>query len=255
MKLVLITGLKGGVGKTTVAIGLARALSSRGYSVGVLDLDYRTPNVPVALDNGQAQLGHSYEGDVLIPPEIDGLRVMSMAYIWPEWKCVQVSDEDAMHDVVHLLQPEILAWGQLDFLVVDTPPTSVGVVQVALEAPGVLGALVVSHASRVARMDTVRTFDLFREKEIPIIGLVCNQVGLHDLAYEDMLELARRFDLPFCVSIPHVKPPAALHVEFGSVADAVLGGKTTILKVQEPEDAPWKTWIALSKSVSGKPAS
>ena len=208
-KIIPVCSLKGGVGKTTISIGIAKALRDKGYKVGILDLDYRTPNVPVAIDNGVAHLDHTYDGDVLIPPIIEGIRVMSMAYIWPDWKCVQVEDSDAMEDVLHLLTPGIIDWDEIDYLVLDTPPTSTGVVRVALEVKGIVGAIVVTHSSRVSRMDAIRTIDLFAEKEVPIIGLVCNQsVDVdgelrYDLEPADIEHVAIEYGIPYLGSIPH----------------------------------------------------
>jgi ATP-binding protein involved in chromosome partitioning len=251
MKIILVTGLKGGVGKTTTSIETARALTRRGYKVGILDLDYRTPNVPIAMDNGVAQLGHTFDGDVLLPPEIEGIRVMSMAYVWPEWKCVQVSDEDAMDDVLHLLSPDVVDWGPIDYLICDTPPTSTGVVQIALEAEDVVGSLIVSHASRVSRMDTVRTIDLFREKEVPIVGLVCNQAGLHDLDSEDIRVVAEQSGIPFFISVPHVgRNDGTLDAYFDQIGEALLNTAPITLKVKEVEDTKWRALLEMFKKLS-----
>ena len=246
MKIILVTGLKGGVGKTTTSIETARALTRLGYKVGILDLDYRTPNVPIAMDNGVAQLDHTFDGDVLIPPEIEGIRVMSMAYIWPEWKCVQVSDEHAMEDVLHLLSPDVVDWGPIDYLVCDTPPTSTGVVQIALEAEDVVGSLIVSQASRVSRMDTIRTIDLFREKEVPIVGLICNQAGLHDLDEGDIRAIAEQYEIPFFISVPHVgRNDGTLAGYFDQIGEALLKVAPITLKVKELEDTKWRALLTM----------
>ena len=255
MRLVVICSLKGGVGKTTVAIGTARALRDKGYKVGILDLDYRTPNIPVALDDGVARLNHTYNGDVLIPPVIEGIRVMSMAYIWPDWKCVQVEDSDAMEDVRHLLTPGIIDWSDVDYLVVDTPPTSTGVVRVALEASGIVGAIVVTHSSRVSRMDAVRTIDLFAEKEVPIIGLVCNQsVGedgelRYDLSPDDIKKVAQDYNIPYLGTIPHSRGDLSSY--FSDMADTILSNNPVTLKIKEPDKEPWKKLLSLTRLLSG----
>mgnify|MGYP001575281573 CR=1 FL=1 len=255
IKIVPVCSLKGGVGKTTISIGLAKALRDKGYSVGILDLDYRTPNIPVALDNGAARLDHTYDGDVLIPPVVEGLRIMSMAYIWPDWKCVQVEDSDAMEDVLHLLTPGIIDWGNIDYLVVDTPPTSTGVVRVALEASGIVGAIVVTHSSRVSRMDAVRTIDLFAEKEVPIIGLVCNQSISedgelrYDLSPDDIKKVAQEYNIPYLGTIPHSRGDLSSY--FSDIADVVLLNSPVTLKIKEPDKEPWSKLLSLTRLLSG----
>ena len=255
-KIVPVCSLKGGVGKTTISIGIARALRDKGLKVGILDLDYRTPNVPIALDNGAATLDHTYDGDVLLPPSVEDIRVMSMAYIWPEWKCVQVEDADAMEDVVHLLTPGIIDWDGVEYLIVDTPPTSTGVVRVALEAENIVGAIVVSHSSRVSRMDAIRTIDLFVEKGVPIIGLVCNQsVGVdgelrYDLEPADIEQVAAKYGIPYLGTIPHSRNNLSSYFEV--MADAILLNNPVTLRLKEPDKEPWKKLISLTKLLSGK---
>ena len=255
MKIVPVCSLKGGVGKTTVSIGIARALRDKGYRVGILDLDYRTPNIPVALDDGVARLDHTYNGDVLIPPVVEGIRVMSMAYIWPDWKCVQVEDSDAMEDVLHLLTPGIIDWDEIDYLVVDTPPTSTGVVRVALEASGIMGAIVVTHSSRVSRMDAVRTIDLFAEQEVPVIGIVCNQsVDVdgelrYDLEPADIKHVATEYGISYLGTIPHSR--GDLSIYFSDIADAILLNNPVTLKIKEPDKEPWNKLLSLTRLLSG----
>lgn len=261
MKVVLSVGLKGGVGKTTVAINTARALLRREFKVGILDLDYRTPNVPIALTENPAEISHSFNGDKLLPAIIENIKVMSMAYIWPTWKCVTIEDADAMDDVLHLLTPSIIDWGDIDYLILDTPPTSVGVVKVALETPNVLGALIISHSSRVARMDTIRTIDLFAEKRVPIIGMLCNQgideqgTQRYDLLPEDIKKVASEYGIPFLVSIPHIRDYSKLEPYFNQIADAILSGKPVVLSVKEQDDTAWNKLVLLSKRLSGSESS
>jgi len=257
MKKLLSVGLKGGVGKTTVAVGIAKALSRKGLKVGVLDLDYRTPNVLLAL-GGNSELGHQYEGDILIPPSINGIKAMSMAYIWPDWKCVLVEDKDAMEDVIHLLTPGIISWGDLDYLIIDTPPTSTGVVKVALESEGIMGAVIVSHASSFSKMDTVRTLDLFAEKEVPILGIVCNQsIGddgenRYDLSPKDIQELSNKYKVNYLATIPHTKN---LDPHFDALVQKVLSVSPSILKLNEPKEETWKKLLSLARNVSGSSSS
>lgn len=248
MKTVLTVGLKGGVGKTTTAVGLAQCLKSAGLAVGLLDLDYRTPNVPLAMDGGQARLDHTFQGDVLVPPEIDGIRVMSMAYIWPPEKSVLVSDEAAMEDVRHLMSPGIVDWGGVEYLVCDTPPTSTGVVEVALNDNSVVGAVIVTQAARFALMDTMRTFDLFRETGVKVFGLVVNQAGMHDLSFADVLDAVKPFNLPLVADVPHVPggPPPDL---FGTMAEMVIDGQPVTIEPEIMEEDLWHKFIEMARAL------
>jgi ATP-binding protein involved in chromosome partitioning len=251
---ILSCSVKGGVGKTTVAVGVAQALQRKGFNVGILDLDYRAPCVSIVLNIEDALLGRT-EGDALVPVQLEGLHVFSMAFIWPPSKCVQIEDNDAAADVRQLLTPGVIAWPELDFLVIDTPPTASGIVRVALECSEAAGALIISHPSRVSRADTVRTLDLFSEKQVPVFGLVSNQgVDEHgenrfDLQDRDIIDLAATYGLPWCFCIPHTRD---LTLHFDGLAQCILSTQPVLLaKPQEPKGVAWDKLITLAQQLTG----
>jgi Mrp family chromosome partitioning ATPase len=249
MQKILVASLKGGVGKTTVSIQTALALSRASYKTGILDLDYRTPNVPVAMHD-DSPLTQTFESDTLIPPVINGIKVFSMMHIWPEHKCVQVSDDDAMIDVRHMLTPGVIDWGDLDYLVIDTPPTATGVVEVAVTTDNLIGALIVTHASRVSRADMIRTLDLFKEKEVPIIGVICNQVGLHDLTGDSIREIVDENLIPFFKEVPHIVDQVERNLYFDTVVyEGILATTPIILRNVQKGEEKWQKLITLSKSL------
>lgn len=261
-----MVSLKGGVGKSTVAAGLAKALHSLGFSVGALDVDYHAPNLPLILGcSAKPQRG---KGDIILPPRVDGIPVLSWAMLWPEDTAVTVEDVQinaddllpiinmlengrlaeaiivlhrlaehpggAMEHIASLLQPGVIAWGDLDFLILDTPPESTGIVQVAAKSTGVSGVVIVTHASTVSRADVRRTVDLFRKTSTPIYGLVINQVGEHDLTEADMRDFADLMKIPVAGVIPHIRPPVQLfNKHFESLAQFVCSTRPVVLKTAE----------------------
>ena len=236
-----------------MAVGLALALHRLGHRVGVLDLDYRAPCVPIVLNIEDRVLGRT-ENDAMVPVEVEGLHVFSMAFIWPVSKCVQVEDNNATDDVRQLLAPGVIAWPNLDFLVVDTPPTSSGIVRVALEVAEAAGAVLISHPSRVSRADTLRTLDLFAEKQVPVFGLVSNQgIDEHgenrfDLQDQDIIDLAATYGLPWCFCIPHTRN---LIPHFNGLAACVLGTQPVLLdKPKEPKGVGWDRITALAQKLT-----
>jgi len=252
LKTILSCSIKGGVGKTTVAVGLAQAIHRRGYRVGILDLDYRAPCVPILLNVEEASIGRT-EHDGIVPLPVDGLWVFSMAFIWPPSKCVQVEDSEATKDVAQLLSPGIIVWPDLDFLVCDTPPTSSGIVSVALETSAASGAIIISHPSRVSRADTLRTLDLFSEKQVPVYALLSNQGcdeegrARYDLSDTDIEALAVKYKLPLFMSIPHTRDLAP---HFDRLAAALLQTTpVTLDPPKEPEGAGWERLIQLAKNL------
>lgn len=265
MKVIPVVSLKGGVGKSTIAAGLALSLHSAGFSVAALDVDYHAPNLPLVLGcTGKPQRG---PGDIVLPPQVDGIKLLSWAMLWPEDTAVTVEDVQinaddllpvvdmlesgrveeaikalrrlaehpggAVEHIASLLQPGVIDWGNPDFLVIDTPPESTGIVRVVAESANVSGVVIVSHASTVSRADVRRTVDLFRKTSTPIYGLVINQVGEHDLTEADMHDFAALMGIPVAVVIPHVRPPTSLHKCFDSLASFVLSTQPVVLRTAE----------------------
>ena len=125
----------------------------------------------------------------------------------------------------------------------------------ALEVSGIVGAIVVTHSSRVSRMDATRTIDLFAEKEVPIIGLVCNQSeGVdgelrYDLSPDDIKYVAIEYGIPYLGSIPHSRNDLSSY--FSQIADAILAGNPVTLKIKELSKEPWKKLLSLTKLLNG----
>ena len=254
MKAIIIAALKGGVGKTTIAVGLAKALYMMGLRVGILDLDYRNPEVLIALGTANSSLGRT-SSDGLVPPIIEGISVVSMAMIWPPTKAVLVEDENAILDVQQLLTPGVIAWPELDMLVYDSPPTSSGISVVALTSPTVTGAVAVTQPSALSKAALLRTLDLFSEKQIPIYGILSNQ-GMdeegrqrYDLQDQDIIDLAARYGLPWCFCIPHTRD---LTPHFDGLAQCILSTQPVLLaKPKEPQGVAWDKIITLAQKLTG----
>ena len=257
MRTVLSASIKGGVGKTTVAVGTARALQRRGLRVGILDLDYRSPCVPLVLGVDGASVGRTAQ-DALVPVEAQGLYLFSMAYVWDADQAVMVEDSDATTDVAQLLRPGVIAWPELDYLVCDTPPTSSGIVRAALETSGAAGAILVTQPSKVGRAATIRTLDLFAQKQVPVYALVSNQgldegtgVYRYDLGDGDIAVLARTYQIPIFECIPHA---LNLDPHFDRLAAQLVEATPVLLpKPPEPEGKSWQRVIQWAQRTATQP--
>jgi len=165
---------KGGVGKSTIAASLAIGLKRAGSKVGLLDTDVYGPSIPHLLGLESAPPPAIVEGKV--PPVLfDGMPVMSMGFLLPPGKAV-VWRGPMLHSYVTQFLRDV-AWGDLDYLIIDMPP---GTGDIALSLSQVLpvtGAVIVCTPQEVALLDAVRAISMFRTVNIPILGIVENMSG------------------------------------------------------------------------------
>lgn len=168
--IVLVASGKGGVGKSTVASNLACALARGGAKVGLLDADIYGPSVPTMFDKHDDVF--SKDGKTIQPHIQYGLKMMSMGFFVPPDKAMIWRGPMLMSAITQFLKD--VAWGQLDYLVLDLPPGT-GDVQLTLaQSLKVTGAVVVSTPQEVALADVVRAQAMFESVKIPILGLVEN---------------------------------------------------------------------------------
>jgi len=174
---ILVLSGKGGVGKSTVSVNLASALSAHGRMVGLLDLDIHGPNIPKML--GIEDQRPSVLAKVLEPVHVTGkLAVMSMAFLLPDTSTPVVWRGPMKMAVIQQFLDEV-NWGSLDYLVVDLPPgTGDEALTIAQLAPNLRGAVIVTTPQDVAVLDAVKAIKFIEKLEIPVIGIIENMSGM-----------------------------------------------------------------------------
>ena len=177
-RLIAVTSCKGGVGKSTVSLELARRLQARGHRVGVFDADVHGPSLPTQLPLANEQrVQTDRSGYSVLPLEHDGLKLMSFGWFSQLWN-VHKDDEIRIGRpmlCVQLLQTT--AWGELDYLVVDSPPGTGEVLTALATRVPLTGALVVTTPSKLAAADVVRGVRMLRRHDVPVVALVENMAS------------------------------------------------------------------------------
>jgi ATP-binding protein involved in chromosome partitioning len=161
---------KGGVGKTTLAVNLAIALSKQGHKVGLLDADVYGPNVPLMLGTSE-QPRVVGEGQIE-PLSAHGLKVISVGLLNPGDKPL-IWRGPMLHSIIRQFLGAV-AWGELDYLVIDLPPGTGDVALSLIQTVPLTGAIVVSTPSDVALQDARKAIEMFRQMKVDIVGVVEN---------------------------------------------------------------------------------
>ncbi len=236
---------KGGVGKTTLAVNLAVALTKMGHKVGLLDADVYGPNVPLMLGvNSQPRM----VGENRIEPlEAFGLKVISVGFLNPGDKPI-IWRGPMLHQILKQFLG-LVEWGALDYMIVDLPPGTGDIALSLVQSVPLTGAVVVSTPSDVSLQDARKAIEMFRQMKVDLVGVVenmsyftcphCNhEIDIFSRGGAE--KMAQQFDVPFLGSIE-------LDPEVRKSGD---GGKPIVM---EGENSPHaKSLYEFARKVQGR---
>jgi ATP-binding protein involved in chromosome partitioning len=168
-QIIAVSSGKGGVGKSTIATNLAVALAQSGARVGLMDADVYGPNVPRMMGvNAPPAVLH----EKIVPLEAHGVKVISLGFLIERDQPAIWRGPIVMKIVNQFLRD--VAWGTLDFLIVDMPPGT-GDAQLSLvQATQVSGAVIVTTPQEMSVGDALRAVKMFERVNTPVIGIVEN---------------------------------------------------------------------------------
>lgn len=171
--IVAVASGKGGVGKSTVSTNLAVALAEAGARVGLIDADILNPNVPMMVGLGYTR--PKVIGDKMIPIEAYGVKVMSTGFLTDPNKPM-IMRGPMLHSAIRQFFTDV-AWGDLDYMIVDLPPgTGDAPLSLAQSFP-LTGAIIVTQPQDVAVGDALRSMAMFETLNVPVLGVVENMAG------------------------------------------------------------------------------
>ncbi len=161
---------KGGVGKSTVAVNLALALQLQGYQVGILDADLYGPSIRKMLPEND--IPTEREKNRLQPALCNGIKTISISYFRKKEHAATIRAPIANQLITYFINN--VDWGELDFLFIDFPPGT-GDIQLTLAQKGHLtGAVMITTPQEVALLDVRKAIELFKQVNIPILGIIEN---------------------------------------------------------------------------------
>ena len=208
--ILLVLSGKGGVGKSTVAVNIAASLAREGLEVGLLDVDIHGPSIPGMLGLAGEQV-LTNDGAMLPVEFTPNLKVMSIGFLLHGREEAVIWRGPMKYGVIQQFLGNV-EWGDLDYLVVDSPPgTGDEPLSVAQMVGKKAAAVIVTTPQRVAIDDVRKSIDFCRKLEMPIAGVVENMSGFvcpHCNKTVDIFDvgggkkLADETGVPFLGSIP-----------------------------------------------------
>jgi ATP-binding protein involved in chromosome partitioning len=232
---------KGGVGKTTVSVNLAVALSKLGARVGILDGDIYGPNVPIMLGL-QAQLETDVDKKIR-PAEKYGIQVVSMGFLTQD-EAPMIWRGPMLHSAIQQFCREV-GWKDVDYLVVDMPPGTGDVALSLSQTVPAAGAIVVTTPQQVSLADSRRAVRMYQKLKIPVLGLVENMSFYECTNCNHQADIfghgggeqaAHQMEIPFLGRLPLYQP-----IRVG-------GDRGIPLVIAEPDSAGTSAFMDLAES-------
>ena len=243
--IIAVASAKGGVGKSTVSLQLALALSQMGYKVGLFDADLHGPSLATMLgvEYSAESAGAATEqphlkkaADVqqgtplslnLQPTPIEGLQLVSMGTVVPAKTALSWRGPVASKYVLNWLFHA--RWQPLDYLLIDMPPGTSDIAMTLARQTPLTGVVIVTTPQRIAQIDVERGIEFFKTLSVPILGLVenmshylCDHCGQtsEPSSYSAGKALAATYQLPLLEQLP---------ID-GKMAEALDNGKSLLLQ-------------------------
>lgn len=208
-KIIVLSG-KGGVGKSTVAVNLAAALSLAGKKTGLMDIDIHGPSIPKMLNLNGAPVG--VKDHCIYPVAYDlNLKVMSIGLLLNDPDKAVIWRGPMKYGVIKQFIRDV-EWGELDYLVVDSPPgTGDEPLSIAQLIPDADGAVIVTTPQELAIEDVRKSVKFCEVLNLKVLGVVENMSGFVCPKCKEVTEIfcsgggekmAKDMDIPFLGKIP-----------------------------------------------------
>jgi len=199
---------KGGVGKSTVSLNLALALSQTGAKVGLLDADVYGPSIPLMLGMDKANMEVS--DNKLQPAESHGLKVVSFGFFAEQEHQAAIYRGPIISGILKQFLVDT-NWSDLDYLIVDLPPGTGDIPLTLAQTIPITGILVVTTPQDVASHVAVKAIGMFNKLNVPIIGVVenmssficpnCNE-NHYIFGQGGAKKISEKYNIPFVGEIP-----------------------------------------------------
>jgi len=257
-RVIAVASGKGGVGKSTVAVNLALALSATGLRVGLLDADVHGPNVPLMLGvrrkdavegwGSMLPVGTSGNAPQQTLPALDryGIQVMSVGLLIGEDQAAMLDNVSMVGWMVrHLLTS--VQWGDLDLLLLDLPPGTSEPQATLMRTIAIDGVLMVVTPQDLALLDSTRAMNAFAGSGVPVIGVVENMSYLVCPHCGERTQIFHRSDVPRAITNGDIPMLSRIPIE-PAISTATDTGRPLV--VSHPESRQAHVFMDLARVVA-----
>lgn len=230
MQILAVISGKGGVGKSTCAVNLAKAFSRFGRKVGILDADIYGPSLREMFPESTPP---KRKEDKVIPALFEGIKLMSAAY-FNKQEALFVRAPIANQLITQMLLE--VEWGELDDLIIDFPPGTGDVQLTLLQNCEVYGAIFITTPHKLSFIDVEKSIFMTRDMGVPLLGIIENMShfeGNPIFGSGAGQELSKAFYIPLLAEVPISKD---LDDIFDHIAQKLLDEKKAILPTFEVKD-------------------
>ena len=219
---------KGGVGKSSMTVLLAKQLCKAGYRVGIMDADMTGPSIPRLMGLAHE---HAYGSNDAIEPVVDkdGIKVMSLNFLLEDENQPVVWRGPIIANAVKQFWSDVV-WGNLDFLLIDMPPGTGDVALTLMQSLPISGMVMVSTPQPMVSMIVSKAINMCKEMKIRVLGVIENmsyiicpdcQKRIDLYQSNDMEAFLKRNDLPLFAELPMMDLIANIHKDDDYTSDAI----------------------------------
>lgn len=209
---------KGGVGKSSCTVLLAKQLRKKGFSVGIMDADITGPSIPRLMGVAHEK---AYGTNDAIEPVIDkdGIRLMSLNFLMEDENQPVVWRGPIVGNAVKQFWTDVI-WGELDYLLIDMPPGTGDVALTIMQSMPVNGVVMVSTPQPMVSMIVLKAINMCKQMNIPVYGVIenmsyvlCPDCGKHINIYQsnDTEKFLAENNLPLLAELPMMDTIALIH--------------------------------------------